>query len=100
MPSKCEYLGHADMDRQPGDMWLANTPDPDVFRLCVMLPNGQTVDLDTLKDGGWQVTGEPPSVTVMPSILAHSTSASKGWHGYLRNGVLSDDLEGRKYDGT
>lgn len=41
---------------------------------------------------GWAVTGEPPDITCSPSI-----NAIGDWHGFLANGVLSDDVEGRRY---
>lgn len=34
--------------------------------------------------GGWTVTGEPPLITVEPSINVIGI-----WHGWLRNGVLT-----------
>lgn len=43
--------------------------------------------------GGWIVSGVAPNITVTPSINAQGV-----YHGYLTNGVLSDDCEGRKYD--
>lgn len=43
--------------------------------------------------GGWTVSGAPPNITVQPSINIGGT-----YHGWLQNGVLSDDCEGRKYD--
>jgi hypothetical protein len=66
--------------------------------LIVMLP-GRTlfcIDSKTWKDSvytsGWEVTGEAPNMSVKPSINAHGV-----YHGYLTNGVLSDDVEGRIY---
>lgn len=43
--------------------------------------------------GGWTVTGEPQSITVSPSI-----NVGGSYHGFLQNGVLTDDCEGRTYD--
>lgn len=44
------------------------------------------------QDGsGWVVTGEAPNITARPSISMHR------YHGWLTNGELSDDLEGRTY---
>jgi hypothetical protein len=40
---------------------------------------------------GWVVTGELPTITASPSI------GSSGYHGFLQNGVLTDDLEGMTY---
>lgn len=42
--------------------------------------------------GGWTVTGDASNITVSPSINMGST-----YHGFLQNGVISDDVEGRKY---
>lgn len=43
--------------------------------------------------GGWEVTGDPPFITVRPSIDMVGI-----YHGYIDNGVISDDKEGRVYD--
>lgn len=42
--------------------------------------------------GGWTVTGVEPNITVQPSINLGGT-----YHGWLQNGVISDDCEGRQY---
>lgn len=42
---------------------------------------------------GWRVDGEPPLLLISPSINIGGV-----YHGYLQNGVISDDCEGRKYD--
>lgn len=41
---------------------------------------------------GWMVTGEAPLITMSPSIniVGH-------YHGWLQNGVISDDCEGRTF---
>ncbi|WDL96961.1 hypothetical protein [Alicyclobacillus sp. ALC3] len=44
-------------------------------------------------DGGWKVTGTAPNITARPSINFPGL-----YHGWLTDGVLSDDLEGRRYD--
>lgn len=41
---------------------------------------------------GWTVTGTPPNLTASPSINMVGI-----YHGWLKNGVLTDDLEGRTY---
>ncbi len=43
--------------------------------------------------GGWQVTGDAPNITVQPSI-----NIGGSYHGWLVNGVLSDDCEGRQHN--
>lgn len=45
-----------------------------------------------LQPDGWVVTGAPPDLTVAPSINAQGT-----YHGFLQNGVLTDDCEGRQF---
>lgn len=54
--------------------------------LMVTLPDGTRWDVDgPSRDGTlWTRTGEPPLVTVQPSI------ASPRYHGFLRGGVLTD----------
>lgn len=119
MPWQC-FMAENDEDRKkPGAMWLDPTkPEvvamliddrPDLSLeykrdwlgkrspLCVRLPDGSgwCVDLIATNNhsgGGWAVTGDVPHVTARPSIAVH------GYHGWLTNGVLSDDLEGRRYD--
>jgi hypothetical protein len=44
--------------------------------------------------GGWQVSGAPPAITVQPSI-----NIVGSYHGWLQNGVVSEDCEGRVYAG-
>lgn len=41
---------------------------------------------------GWTVTGQPEQLTAQPSI------DTARYHGYLRGGILTDDLNGRTYD--
>jgi hypothetical protein len=67
--------------------------------LCVRLPSGdewildgRTIHADRIGDHGWTVTGAPPALTVSPSI-----NVIGRYHGWLRNGVLSDDCEGRVF---
>lgn len=56
--------------------------------LWVILPNGDRFNIDGNVKGttrGWNVTGDPPKLTVTPSI-----DCSPGYHGHLTDGVLSD----------
>lgn len=65
---------------------------PPVF---VVLPSGDWFCPDqkvSRGDHGWTVTGEPPTITVAPSI-----NDVGRYHGWLRDGELSDDVEGRLY---
>lgn len=60
--------------------------------ICICLPNGAGVfclDQHSFNDkgeagAGWTVTGEPPNLTVKPSI-----DAVGYWHGFLTGGVLT-----------
>jgi hypothetical protein len=67
--------------------------------IMVVLPTGTDFCVDCVcggsQDGhGWTVIGEAPGITVSPSIN-HWAGHDRGWHGYLRDGILSDDLEGK-----
>lgn len=42
--------------------------------------------------GGWTVTGVAPFITVQPSINLGGI-----YHGFLQNGIISDDCEGRQF---
>lgn len=43
--------------------------------------------------GGWTVTGQAPLITVAPSI-----DIGGSYHGFLQNGVISDDVAGKRFD--
>jgi hypothetical protein len=84
----------------PGAMWVADYvppgddwSGPDGLCLMLRLPDGTDwmIDGPARNGGGWTRTGEPPHITARPSI------ASPGYHGWLDNGILSDDLDGRSY---
>lgn len=83
--------------------WLAaaceNLTDPNGC-LCVVTPAGYEWPIDApartkeggvQKGNGWTRTGTPPMVTASPSI------AQTGYHGFLQNGCLTDDCEGRTF---
>lgn len=84
---------------QPGMLWDApwlldmGWAGPDGRSLVLALPDGGqwTIDGPSSNGPGWTRTGEPPHITTRPSIL------STRYHGWLTDGVLSDDLEGRTY---
>lgn len=42
--------------------------------------------------GGWSVSGDAPSITVSPSINVGGV-----YHGFIQNGVITDDCEGRQF---
>ena len=87
-----------------GDTWLcSNLSDyykqqnaPTRQPLWVMLPAGEEgkspfcLDSGMEGGGGWNVTGEAPNITVHPSI-----NMIGQYHGWLKDGVLSDDVDGR-----
>jgi len=84
-----------------GAMWYApwfGEPwqGPDGKTLMVRLPSGHDwcVDGPSSSGGGWTRTGTVPNITAMPSIWDRRPN---GYHGWLQNGVLTDDLEGRTY---
>ena len=67
--------------------------------LFVITPDGPwCVDAVSTDGGGkntnhgWTVTGKPPLITATPSI-----NMVGKYHGWLTDGILSDDLEGRTY---
>lgn len=65
--------------------------------LFVRLPDGSEFCIDsraTGKETGWTVTGEPHNgtLTVSPSI-----NIKGSYHGFIQNGVVTDDCEGRKF---
>jgi hypothetical protein len=93
---------------RPGDCWYApwlseGWSSPEYIRdhlgkrhpLVVCVPGGFDWCVDgpanNLGGHGWTVTGEAPRLTATPSI------GTEKYHGWLRDGVLSDDLEGRTY---
>lgn len=99
---------------QVGDMWpapwLDDQPDkksawisPEFRRdhqgkrppMVVVLPGyGEWCIDDKMSStgSGWTVTGEPPNVTLSPSV-----NAVGAYHGWIQNGVISDDCEGRRF---
>lgn len=85
-------------DLPPGAMydapWFADFWHGDDGRcLVVVLPDKTpwVIDGPATNGAGWTRSGEPPGITARPSI------ASPNYHGWLNDGVLSDDLEGRPY---
>ena len=111
---------------KPGDMWYEpqileredifefykrNILSPEYLRdwsdkrppICICLPDGSWWQIDSRfgevvdghrKPNGWTVTGQVPNLTATPSILIPGPN---GYHGWLKEGVLTDDIEGRKY---
>jgi hypothetical protein len=106
--------------RKPGDMWFCTwyfdpeNPEDRKYRLehdflsiyyrneyyktrapiAVVCPDRSVwiVDQKSSNGEGWQVLGEAPIITCTPSIVV------PGYHGFLRDGIFTEDLEGRKYE--
>lgn len=55
--------------------------------------NGRS-DRRSSNGDGWNVTGDLPAITCAPSIVV------PGYHGYLRDGVFTADIDGRAPCGT
>ena len=120
MPLQCRLLDGPPepySSKKPGDMWFMpwiydpNDPKDRKGRtgylaegfwkdnadkrppICVVTPSGSdwVVDAGSTNGDGWVVTGDAPNITCSPSIVV------PGYHGFLKNGVFTDDLEGRKY---
>lgn len=111
MPWSCRFHEQQPENPQIGDMWYARewlnpaakgTLSDQYWRehasrrppLVVVFPGDVwfCVDRAAGNGTGWTVTGEPPNITVHPSIRHIG-----GYHGWLQNGVLSDDVGGRKF---
>ncbi len=59
--------------------------------ICVVTPSGHEWVIDAPASNGtvWTVTGPLESLTCSPSIVV------PGYHGYLRNGEFTPDIEGQ-----
>lgn len=117
MSWKCRLIEKEDIPNAVfGDMWFA--PWMDGFKkspeyesmhrgkrpaLVVFVPPGLGFCVDNKADNmgghGWTVTGEAPNITVSPSIgIRNAKDRTKfDYHGWLKEGELSDDIEGKKY---
>lgn len=65
--------------------------------LIVRLPGAIDFCIDSCADSeggerGWVVMGDPPNITMSPSINVLGT-----YHGFIRGGVITDDCEGRRF---
>jgi hypothetical protein len=100
MPWTCNIVTEYSHAKKPGDMWKAENN-----HWWVVLPNGGIHDINSVFPDGstWTVTGEAPKLTVTPSIRRFDISDGKGgiwkkgWHGYITDGILTDDYDGRTY---
>lgn len=83
-------------DWEPGMMWPLNLLGEEGAGYSIVLcrhtyPNGYVHPIiwhtkQTTADGKpWDVTGEPPRITVSPSINVIGI-----WHGWIKDGVIVD----------
>jgi hypothetical protein len=77
-------------DLKPGAMYWDTRFDPGE-RLSVKLPNNAEWLIDR-RPPIWTRTGEPPNITVTPSINHQGQ-----YHGHLSAGILTEDVEGRTF---
>lgn len=87
---------YLDCDWREWDYWSAMyraLPDPVRPPVCISMPGGDTwlIDAKSSNGEGWHITGEEGLWTASPSILVPR------YHGYLRAGWLTDDIDGRRY---
>lgn len=76
LPWADEYMSARHPQRTPS--WRVQLPD-----------GGEWVTSQQASGGGfWTIEGEPPMMTVTPSIWHNQSSG--GWHGWIRNGELVD----------
>ncbi len=93
------HAGHVMIKERPKDYNESKFLSPHFWRdwadkrppLCIVGPNGETWEVDRRSSNGdgWSVSGEWPHVTCSPSIVLN------GYHGFLRDGEFTPDLEGR-----
>lgn len=78
---------------EPGDMWACKSPGHVVEGRAscwiIRLPDRAWVWHTNEQAGGdgphWTVTGEPPAITVTPSINV----GPEIWHGWITDGVMT-----------
>jgi len=87
------YRGYAALH---GDCFRAPEFDGDGREAwCVVLPNGAGLWATTTRSTDpphdlWDASGEPPNLTVHPSINAGDDSGTYGnWHGWITNGEMT-----------
>ena len=78
----------------PGAMWRNPDLDPDGREAWVIvLPNKAgvwwTTELAKGTERMWDVTGEPPNITVSPSINAGDGPGPGNWHGWIKDGEMT-----------
>lgn len=90
-------VGYWDRAELPvGSMWRVPSRDePDRECWCIVLPNMAGLWHTTERDPEgrqWSVSGEPPHLTVTPSINAEvhfMDGRVGGWHGFITNGEMT-----------
>ena len=114
MPWKCRLIEKEEIpNAKLGDMWYApwlkglKSPEYESMHrdkrppLVVMVPPNVPFVVDNKADNmnghGWTVTGEAPNITVHPSIGIRNKGGGWKYHGWLKDGVLSDDIDGKTY---
>lgn len=78
---------------RPGAVWFEEYKGE--RKWVLMLPDGCLFYQDQQSTDGsfpWTSEGEPPNITVSPSI--HDVGL---YHGFVTGGVISDDVNGRKF---
>jgi len=119
MPWKITLHAERPQNRKAGDMWPGThilkhldvfgdklsprylaMPEPRRLPYVVCLPGGVDfcVDFRAWRDGvsygdGWTLTGPLERLTLSPSV-----NIGGAYHGWIRDGVISDDVEGRRFD--
>lgn len=76
----------------PGAMWREPEFDRDGREAWVIVLPNRAGDWWTTWDspqGMWQVDGEPPKITVSPSINAGDGPGPGNWHGWIKDGVMT-----------
>lgn len=103
-----EYVGQSEMEPIAGGgsrSWSLFRQDGEIVRFEQLRPGAMYMDDERglvvllpsrsfwypdRPDRTWTRTGEPPNITVTPSI-----NHVGQYHGFLKNGVLTDDVDGR-----
>jgi hypothetical protein len=89
-----------DPDLPIGAMWDAkwfkdSWKGPDGLSLVVRMPGGSDFPVDmTLSGESWTRIGTPPQISVHPSVNCVGV-----YHGHIKNGVISEDVEKRPFAG-
>lgn len=77
-------------------MFVVHPPGGPEGLMCLdqVYPEGrfEGTEYVVIKEHVWTVTGEWPNITVTPSI-----NSVGRYHGWIQNGVITDDCEGRKF---